>query len=212
MDFDLPPTDPSIRPRKTRHKRKIPPAMLVPILGLTLFLSAFLLFWCQPMVAKMVLPFLGGSASVWTACVLFFQTMLLAGYVYAHVLARQARLHVQFLVHGSLMLAALVFLPIHFAAIAGRSAAEQPVTWLLRHLIAAVGVPFLVISTTAPLVQSWLARTGTKSSRDPYFLYAASNAGSLLSLVIYPLLIEPRMGARVQSRAWMDGYMFLIVM
>src|SRR6266446_4684440 len=128
--------------------------------------------------------------------------MLLAGNVYAQVLARQARLQVQFLVHGMLMLAALLFLPVHFAAIAGRSAAEQPVTWLLQHLIATVGVPFLVVSTTAPLLQSWLARTGTKSSRDPYFLYAASNAGSLLALVIYPLLIEPRMGVSAQSGVW----------
>src|SRR5204863_6268307 len=108
--------------------------MLVPLIALTLFVSAFLLFWCQPMVAKMVLPFLGGSASVWTACVLFFQTMLLAGYVYAHLLSRRVRLKHQFLVHGLLMLTALMFLPIHFAADMGRAPTEQPVTWLLQRL------------------------------------------------------------------------------
>src|SRR5262245_45261198 len=153
--------------------------MLVPLMAVTLFLSAFLLFWCQPMVAKMVLPFLGGSASVWTACVLFFQTMLLAGYVYAHVLNTRLRMAGQLILHATLMLAGFWFLPIHFAATAGRAASEQPVLWLLPHLLAAIGVPFLVVSTTAPLLQSWLAGTHMKHGKDPYFLYAASNAGSL---------------------------------
>jgi hypothetical protein len=186
--------------------------MLVGLFAATLFLSAFLLFWCQPMAAKMVLPFLGGSASVWTACVLFFQTMLLAGYVYAHILARRTRLPLQFLVHGILMATALFFLPIGFSPEAARSAAQQPVLWILQHMLVSAGMPFLVISTSAPLLQSWLARTETKSSRDPYFLYAASNSGSLLAVLIYPLLIEPGMGVSVQSRVWTAGYALLLAL
>jgi SAM-dependent methyltransferase len=186
--------------------------MLVWLLGSTLFVSAFLLFWCEPMVAKMLLPLLGGSASVWTTCVLFFQVMLLAGYVYTHAMVRRLALQRQFFVHGILMAAALSFLPLHFVREAARSASGQPVTWLLGHLIAAAGVPFLVVSTTAPLLQSWLARTQLKAGRDPYFLYAASNTGSLFALIVFPLFIEPRMGVSAQSRVWTVGYLCLLGM
>src|SRR5688500_4900521 len=98
--------------------------MLVTLLALTLFASAFLLFWCQPMVAKMVLPFLGGSASVWTTCVLFFQAVLLAGYVYAHVLAKTFRLTTQFVLHSAVMMTAVMFLPLHFVGDSSRAALE----------------------------------------------------------------------------------------
>src|SRR5438132_3489897 len=132
-------------------------------LRLTLFLSGFLLFWYQPMVAKAVLPLFGGSASVWTTCVLFFQTILLAGYVYAHLLASRTPLRVQFLVHGLLMLATFAFLPIRFADSHPAQLSEHPAAWLLLKLLTTAGIPFFVVSTTAPLLQHWLSRTNLES-------------------------------------------------
>lgn len=163
------------------------------------------------MVGKMVLPILGGAASVWTTCVLFFQIMLLAGYVYTHLLGKLRRLRDQILIHASLMFMALVFLPIRFGAVSGRPS-EAPVTWLLAHLLISVGIPFAVISATAPLLQNWLGRTPVSLGRDPYVLYAASNAGSLLALLAYPVLIEPRYGVTAQSRLWLEGYGVLLGM
>ena len=185
--------------------------MLLPLLGLTLFVSAFLLFCCEPMVGKMVLPILGGAASVWTTCVLFFQTMLLAGYVYTHLLGKRSRVRDQILIHMAFMLMALPFLPISFAVVSGRPS-DAPVSWLFGHLLLAAGVPFMVISATAPLLQNWLTKTPEAQGRDPYFLYSLSNAGSLLALVAYPLLFEPIYGVRQQSRLWLDGYGLLLIL
>src|SRR5438128_11579195 len=142
---------------------------MLAVLGLTLFVSAFLLFCCEPMVGKMVLPILGGAASVWTTCVLFFQTMLLVGYVYTHFLGKLKRVRDQILIHIFLMLVALAFLPIHFGNVSGHPS-DSPVLWLLGHLFIALGVPFAVISATAPLLQNWLAKTPSAFGRDPYFL------------------------------------------
>ncbi len=149
---------------------------MLPLLGVTLFVSAFLLFCCEPMVGKMVLPIMGGSASVWTTCVLFFQIMLLGGYVYTHLLGKLKRLQDQVLLHASLMLLALWFLPIHFNGLSGHPS-DAPVTWLLEHLFISVGIPFAVISATAPLLQYWLAKTPAISGRDPYFLYGNQQCG-----------------------------------
>lgn len=183
--------------------------------ALTLFVSAFLLFCCQPMVGKMALPFLGGAASVWTTCILFFQTMLLAGYVYAHALAKLP-IRSQVLIHCLLMAAALVTLPMQFAGDAALAAAGQsvlgPVLWLLSRLLSTVGAPFFMVSTTAPLLQSWFSKTANESRRDPYFLYASSNAGSLLALLVYPLLVEPQLGVAAQSRFWSGAYVLLLLM
>jgi len=184
---------------------------MLPLLGLTLFVSAFLLFCCEPMVGKMVLPILGGAASVWTTCVLFFQSMLLAGYVYTHLLGKIRRVRDQILIHASLMLIALAFLPIRFSSISGHPS-DAPITWLLGHLLIAVGIPFAIISATAPLLQYWLAKTPAAAGRDPYFLYATSNAGSLLALLAYPVLLEPRYGVTAQSRLWLDGYGVLLAL
>src|SRR5437016_4585165 len=155
--------------------------MLV-LLGVTLSVSAFLLFCCEPMIGKMVLPILGGAASVWTTCVVFFQSMLLVGYVYTHLIGKLRRLGHQILIHAALMLAVLAFLPIRINDTRGQPS-ESPVIWLLLHLSFAAGVPFAVIAASAPLVQKWLTRTSMVSARDPYFLYAASNAGSLFALL-----------------------------
>ena len=185
---------------------------VVLLFGPTLFVSAFLLFCFEPMVGKMMLPLLGGAASVWITCLLFFQLTLLAGYIYAHLLERFVQLRGQILLHALLMLAALIFLPIHFAGRPNEAAVGHPILWLLGQLVATAGIPFCVVSTTAPLLQNWLSKTSTASARDPYFLYAISNAGSLIALLAYPLWIEPHMGAHVQSSLWLAGYGVLVLM
>jgi SAM-dependent methyltransferase len=178
----------------------------------TIFLSAFLLFCSEPMVGKMMLPLLGGAASVWITCLLFFQLMLLAGYGYAHALERYADIRKQMVAHCCLMLIALIFLPMQFNSRPDAAASNQPILWLLGHLIRTVGIPFGVVCTTAPLLQNWLSKTRATSGRDPYFLYAVSNAGSLLALLAYPVLIEPRLGVRLQSETWLAAYGLLVLM
>jgi SAM-dependent methyltransferase len=180
----------------------------------TIFLSAFLLFVCEPMVGKMMLPLLGGAASVWITCLLFFQLMLLLGYGYVHAIERFASVRIQIFVHALLMIAAVFFLPIQFATRPETSATAHPTLWLLGMLIRSVGIPFCIVSTTAPLLQNWLSKTSAASGRDPYFLYAVSNAGSLLALLAYPVAMEPRWGVRVQSSGWAVGYglLFLLVL
>ena len=185
---------------------------IVVLFGPTLFLSAFLLFWFEPMVGKMMLPLLGGAASVWITCLLFFQLMLLTGYGYAHVLERYASLRNQILVHSVMLLAVFIFLPVQFGARPDAAASAHPSSWLLWQLVKTVGIPFCVVSTTAPLLQNWLSKTHASSGRDPYFLYAISNAGSLIALLSYPLLIEPRVGVRTQSWSWLAGYATLTLM
>ena len=185
---------------------------LTRLLALTLFLSAFLLFCCQPMVGKMVLPLLGGAASVWTTCVLFFQAMLLVGYFYAHVLGKLSSLRNQTFVHLALMAIAFAFLPIRFGSQALPEGGGDPVVWQLFQLVRSVAVPFFVISTTAPLLQSWFSRTSDPEARDPYFLYAASNVGSLLALILYPFVFEPALGVATQSGWWSVGYGLLLLL
>src|SRR5437868_13018440 len=177
----------------------------------TIFLSAFLLFCSEPMVGKMMLPLLGGAAAVWITCLLFFQLMLLTGYGYAHALERYAHVRTQIVVHAVMMLVAILFLPIHFSSRPDATATSHPTLWLLGVLVRSVGIPFCIVSTTAPLLQNWLAKTRSVSGRDPYFLYAVSNAGSLLALLAYPILIEPRFGVRIQSSYWFAGYVALFI-
>jgi len=188
---------------------------IVILFGPTLFLSAFLLFWFEPLVGKMILPFLGGAASVWITCLLFFQLMLLTGYGYAHLLESIGDVRRQIVVHAAMMFVVFLFLPVHFAVRPDQSASTHASAWLLWQLVKTVGIPFAVVSTTAPLLQNWLSKTDATdatSARDPYFLYAISNAGSLIALVTYPFLIEPRVGVRSQSWWWFVGYGALTAM
>lgn len=185
---------------------------IVLLFGPTIFLSAFLLFCFEPMVGKMMLPLLGGAAAVWITCLLFFQLMLLTGYGYAHILERYAGVRGQALTHSIMMLAVFAFLPVGFTPPSGASASAHPSAWLLWELIKSVGLPFAVVSTTAPLLQNWLSKTPAGSARDPYFLYAISNAGSLIALLAYPLIVEPHIGVRIQSRWWLAGYAALTLM
>ncbi len=185
------------------------------IYTIAIFLSAALLFAIQPMVGKMVLPKLGGSPSVWNTCMVFFQALLLVGYGYAHILTRKVSVKGQMVIHSALLLAALFTLPIALPHIlptrpdlAGLPAGEtlSIILWLTMILGLTAGVPFLILSATAPLLQSWFSKTTHEQAKDPYFLYAASNAGSILGLVSYPLIVEPFIGVTDQGRLWSVGY------
>ncbi len=178
----------------------------------TLFASATLLFLVQPMVGKMILPALGGTPAVWNTCMLFFQAMLLGGYAFAHVTTSWLGVRRQALLQLVLLLLPLSVLPILMAYESGPPASANPVFWLLGRLFVAVGLPFFVVSTTGPLLQKWFADTGHASAKDPYFLYAASNAGSLLALLGYPLLLQPALPLGQQSALWALAYVALIAM
>ncbi len=157
------------------------------IFAAAIFLSAFLLFWVQPLFSKMVLPFLGGSPSVWNTAMMFFQLVLLGGYGYAHLLTTKVpRLRWQFAIHGAIVAAGLFFLPFAISRNLVPPADGSPIPWLLGLLAVSVGWPFFALSASAPLLQAWFARSGHSLSRDPYFLYAASNFGSLLALLSFP--------------------------
>ncbi|MHC4446812.1 MAG: spermidine synthase [Planctomycetota bacterium] len=171
----------------------------------TIFLGAGLLFLVQPMVGKLLLPLLGGTPAVWNTCMVFFQAALLAGYAYAHLLTKIDRPLWQIILHGLVLAAALVALPIAVRA-AEAAPADAPIAWLLVTLTLSVGLPFFVVSTSAPLLQRWFSRTDDAAAGDPYFLYAASNAGSLLALLGYPLLVEPLLGLDAQRTVWSIGY------
>ena len=179
-----------------------------------LFLSATLLFWVQPMVAKMLLPLLGGTPTVWNTCMVFFQAMLLAGYAYAHWLTTRVGPRKQVLIHAVLLLVALTILPIGLSSSTAQSAPWQsnPTWWLLRALVLIVALPFFVLSASAPLLQSWFSQVRHRSSKDPYFLYAASNFGSFVGLIAYPAIVEPGFPLSVQSRIWAAGYGILILL
>ncbi|MFO0856556.1 MAG: fused MFS/spermidine synthase [Phycisphaerales bacterium] len=173
--------------------------------------SAFLLFLVQPMAAKIVLPKLGGAPSVWIGSMLFFQAALLAGYGYTHVLTSKLRVHVQVLIHGVLLIAAGLTLPPP-TDLQPPAAGDDPVFWLLRTLAITVGLPFLVVATTSPLVQRWFSYTSHKDAKDPYFLYGVGNVGNILGLLAYPLLLEPLAGLRKQTHVWSIGFVVMVVL
>ncbi len=182
------------------------------LFALTLFLSAALLFLIEPMIAKMILPRFGGTPAVWITCMVFFQAALLAGYGYAHLatkwlgLRRQAGLHVLWL------LLPAVSLPIGVAAGWSPRGEEDPTWLLLGLLVVSIGLPFFVVATSAPLLQKWFAGTGHPAGRDPYFLYAASNLGSMLALLSYPVLVEPNLTLPIQGKIWAACYGLLALL
>lgn len=170
-----------------------------------LFASAFLVFSVQPVVSRMVLPRLGGSPAVWNTCVCFFQTALLLGYGYAHLATGRLRPRAQVALHGAVLAAGLALLPVSLQTDAPPAGAS-PVAWLLEELILGVGLPFVAIAATAPMLQVWFARTTHPHARDPYFLYGASNLGSLLALLGYPVLVETMLDLAGQVRLWSAGF------
>lgn len=179
------------------------------IFAATLFLSAFLLFGVQPMFTKMVLPQLGGTPAVWSVAMVVFQTLLLAGYAYAHLSIRTFGPRTAIVLHLVLMGLALPFLPIAVTAWAGEPPAEGQAFWLVGVFLGSIGLPFLALAANGPLLQAWFARTGHPQADDPYFLYGASNIGSFAALLAYPFLVEPLLPLSGQSRARLWGFVAL---
>jgi SAM-dependent methyltransferase len=168
--------------------------------AVTIFLSAFLLFQVQPLIAKMILPWFGGSASVWTTCMLFFQLVLLLGYVYSHWVVQSLSAKRQSYLHIALIFLSLLILPIQPSQAWQPVGNENPTVQILGLLLVSIGLPYFVLSTTGPLLQAWFARE--KSGTVPYRLFALSNFGSLLALLAYPIAIEPFFASGVQSYMW----------
>jgi hypothetical protein len=175
------------------------------------FLSALLLFSVEPLFAKMVLPVLGGSPSVWAVAIFFFQAALLAGYCYAHLLVRKLPALPAGCLHLGVCLLAFVVLPIDLPKAWGEPPAGEPYLWQLGLFTWAVGLPFAAVAANAPLIQAWFARTGHPQGRDPYFLYAASNLGSLIALIAYPFVLEPVFGLKMLSKIWTSLFLVLVL-
>jgi len=180
--------------------------------ALTLFANAALLFAVQPMFSKMALPLLGGSASVWNTCMLVFQTLLLGGYLYAHLSTRLLRPRAQVALHVALLAVSLLALPVAVPAGWTPPPGGAPVPWLVGLLLVGLGLPFFLLSTGAPLLQHWFSRTGHPAADNPYFLYAASNAGSMLALLAYPFAIEPLLALSSQRRVWSVLYGVVVLL
>jgi hypothetical protein len=191
--------------------------MIATLFSITSFLAAALLFSVEPMIGKMVLPIFGGTPGVWNACLLYFQAMLLSGYLLAHgasVAVGEKGRSVSLMLLSALAL--LVAAGYHLQPIAFRpeigtrvASGEQPALVLLMALISTGTIPLSAVCATAPLVQTWFASTGHRQAHDPYFLYAASNAGSLLALLSYPVAVEPNLGLAAQSQVWRFGFAVL---
>jgi len=175
--------------------------------GITIVSSAFLLFLVQPIIAKQILPWFGGTAAVWTVCVVFFQAVLLAGYAYAHALTRRTA-RTQSIVHVVLLVASLASLPI-IASTGWKPGPDVDPTWRIAGLLAAtIGLPYFLLSSTGPLIQKWFAEDAAMASRrtSVYRLFALSNLGSLVGLLVYPFVVEPYASLRVQAWGWSIGY------
>ncbi len=187
---------------------------MLALYSITILASAFLLFGVQPIAGRMLLPVLGGVPGAWTACLLFFQTALLLGYGWGEALSRVRSVRARIGLHLGLVLVPLALLPPvpPDEASLGISPAHSPTLFALAFLARSVGLPFFALSTTAPMLQSWLARTDHPASERPYFLYAASNVGSLGSLLAYPFVVEPLLGLSSQRAAFGIGYALLVVL
>ncbi|NBB51781.1 spermidine synthase [Rhizobium sp. CRIBSB] len=202
-------TEATVNPSAASADR-ITPALF----AIAIFTSAALVFVVQPMVTRLVLPMLGGSPSVWNTAMVFFQGALLAGYGYAHALQRIGSLRTQVAVHLALLLVAALFLPLQINGLLGEPDPSAPILWLLGTLTLSVGAPFAVLSATAPLLQAWYARVRADHAdgRNPYVLYAASNLGSFLALLAYPVLIEPLSTLGGQRLGWSGGYAIFLLL
>ncbi len=172
------------------------------------FMSAALVFLVEPLMGRLILPALGGSPAVWNTSLAFFQAALLIGYGYAHLLQRLRSARVQAAIHLAVLAVAALALPLHLSRMAGEPPAGAPIPWLLAVLALSIGAPFVALSATAPLVQAWYARLreGDPDGGSPYVLYAASNLGSLIALIAYPLVVEPMLALSAQRTAWTVGY------
>ena len=188
--------------------------------SLTLFVSATLLFLVQPMIGKMILPQLGGTPAVWNTCMVFFQGVLLVGYGYTHLLTMTQPTRRQVLVQGALLFSPFLLFMLPFSLGNWKPETEgNPIFGLLGQLCIMVGVPFFMVSTTAPLLQKWFFHTGHPAAKDPYFLYGASNLGSMLGLLLYPTVLEPWLQVtppagdatwKTQVHLWTVGYAIFV--
>ena len=175
-----------------------------------LFISATLMFAIQPMFTRMVLPVLGGTPGVWSVAMVFFQGVLLCGYLYAHLLTRFVPMRTAALLHLVLMSLALLSLPIAIAKGWGTPPESGAAFWLIGLFAASLGLPFFALAGNGPLLQAWFARSGHRHAHDPYFLYGASNLGSFCGLLLYPVVFEPLMTLAQQSHVWTTGFMVLV--
>lgn len=187
-------------------------AIAVPVFAGAMFVSAVLMFSVQPMFAKMVLPLLGGSPSVWSVAMVFFQAVLLAGYGYAHLIVRRLSPRAAITLHLLVLSLAFAALPVALAADTGAPPERGAEFWLVGLFLSAVGLPFFAVSATAPLLQAWFARGLHARAADPYFLYGASNLGSFAALIAYPLVFEPWLTLRAQTATWSAGFVLLMAM
>ncbi|HEV3029259.1 MAG TPA: hypothetical protein VG457_16895, partial [Planctomycetota bacterium] len=185
------------------------PSRTSPAFAGAIFLGAFLLFQVQLIVAKAILPWFGGAPAVWTTCMLFFQSLLLAGYAYAHVAAVSLRPRNQGILHLGLLAAALLALPISPERHGAPVGSEPPVWAILALLARSVAAPYFLLAGSSPLLQAWstVARPGS-----PYRLYALSNAGSMLALISYPIAIEPWLTTREQERVWSGAFVVFVLL
>jgi SAM-dependent methyltransferase len=179
---------------------------VAPLFGLASFLCSALIFWIEPLVGKELLPLVGGAPAVWNICLLFFQIALLAGYAVAHSLTKVRSGRAQAGIYLVIAAASFALLPVHFDTAPGDP--SHPAAWLMRQLLTGLLFPFVSLAVAAPLLQHWYSRTREAAARDPYFLYAASNAGSLLALLAVPFIIEPRLQLHQQNVVW--TWMFVV--
>jgi hypothetical protein len=177
-----------------------------------IFLSALLLFSVQPLFTKMVLPRLGGSPAVWSVAMAFFQSLLLAGYAYAHFLMKLPNRIAPVVMHLVLLVIAVLTLPLSISAGWGEPPSSGTALWVFGLFAVSIGLPFFALAANNPLLQAWFVRTGHPDGADPYFLYASSNIGSFLALLSYPVLVEPMLTLRQQNLIWTGGYVLLIVL
>src|SRR5580658_2488263 len=177
-----------------------------------IFVSALLLFSVQPLFTKMVLPRLGGSPAVWSVAMVFFQSLLLAGYAYAHLLMQIKNRVIPVVVHLVLLVIALLTLPLSISGAFGEPPNSGYAFWLLALFAVSIGLPFFALAANNPMLQAWFVRTGHPNGPDPYFLYASSNIGSFLALLSYPVLLEPMFALRTQNLMWTGGYGLLILL
>ncbi len=178
----------------------------------TLFISASLMFVLQPLFGKLMLPLLGGSPAVWNTCMVFYQMLVFLGYLYAHYLSTRLSNTRQIQLHAAIIFISLIALPVALPESMVPPTDTNPTLWLVGILFISIGFPFFVISTTSPLIQKWFSQVGHHTSHDPYYLYAASNIGSLLALLSYPFIIEPNIGLNMQKLTWTGGYIGLILL
>ena len=187
-------------------------AMLLATFTAAITLSAALLFMVQPMFTKMVLPRFGGAPSVWSVAIVYFQTALLAGYAYAHLLTRYAGPRASVVIHLAVMIAAAFALPLSIPTGWDRPPEAAQALWLMGLFTASIGLPFFALAANSPLLQAWFARTDHPAAKDPYFLYAASNVGSFFALVSYPIVIEPFVRLGDQAWSWSIGFCLLVAL